>query len=412
MANQKIPTTDTVEDYTVEKTILSGAQFVSAILGSGAHLITAAAIPVFFRSPIISGSVVPPSTLTCEANSFNSSPRATITYQWKSDGVDINGETSITYDAVLSDIGAEITCFVTITNASGADTGLSNGLTMEAIVEAEMFEFDAYVIQGLNTPGRTDVNDIDMLIITGFANDDKIDVMEEEVTIVTGFGHPDKIDVNEGEAYGITGMGSSNKVDVNEADAYAVFLPIFLSDLVVLNGDAENSVMTDWTMDTGDVTSETTAAAGNPGDITLHREGLRFFVPDLLGQGVDSQMSQVVAIDSGDYTDVDTGRCYVLTDFLHQSNQGYDHLEITLQALNGAMSVIGTATTVVASNPEGDTFPRSFGWMRENTDNEPLSLPTLTRHVKLIVLFKAHATLGGDNSVYADDFHMKLVKTR
>jgi len=196
-------------------------------------------------------------------------------------------------------------------------------------------------------------------------------------------------------------MTGDTKIDVDEADAYAMFLPTILTPLVVVNGDAENSVMTDWTMDTNTVTSETTA----PGYSTSYREGLRFFVPEQLGQGVDSQMHQVIDIPAGDYTDVDTGLCYCVARFIHMSDEGYDKLVVTLDALDAGDAVL--ETTVYSPDP-GPTNE----WMRDSTVEDPLNLPTLTRKVKLTVLFDAHASSGSAvNSVYADAFTIELMKT-
>jgi hypothetical protein len=159
--------------------------------------------------------------------------------------------------------------------------------------------------------------------------------------------------------------------------------------------------MTDWTMDTNTVTSETTA----PGYSVDYREGLRFFVPEQLGQGVDSQMSQVIVIPGGDLTDVDTGRCYCVARFLHMSDEGYDKLVITLEALNAADGVLATTVYSPAAGP-------TDGWMVDSTVDDPLNLPTLTRKVKITVLFDAHASSGtAVNSVYADDFTIELMKT-
>jgi hypothetical protein len=117
-------------------------------------------------------------------------------------------------------------------------------------------------------------------------------------------------------------------------------------------------------------------------------------------------MSQSIEIPTGDLTDIDTGRCYCVAYVQHDSEEGRDHIEITLEALNAALGVIGTANHVFLSNPSG------HAWAHDNTLDNALSIPTLTRHVKITVLFKAHDTLGGpDNNGYLDDIRLKLMKT-
>lgn len=425
MANQRIPTTDAVEDLTPEKIILSGTAFQSAILGPGAYRITADAAPIFYRDPIISGpfvlgELVAPPLLTCEANSFTSSPRATIIYQWKRDGVDIVGATSITYTTVFDDIGTTSTCEVTITNPSGSDTRISNGIVITAQIPTILGELDAMMLTGMSDPGRAtvstgeiciisgvehfmkiDINEADVYITMGIPNLVKLDINEADLYAVTGSAAPSKIDILEADAYGLTGFVSVDKIDVDEADAYAMWVPINLDNLVVLNGDAENANMSDWTMDIGNVQSVTTA----PGVSGSNREGARFFKADSLGQGVDSQMSQEITIPAGDLTDIDLGRCYAIARVIHDSNIALDHIEIKLEAINATPAVIGTATHIFSSNPTGDD------WQVDSTLDNPLSIPTLTRTIKITVLFKADDVSGGpDNNGYLDDIVIELLK--
>lgn len=425
MANQRTPTTDAVEGLTAEKIILSGTAFQSAILGPGAYLIAADAAPSFYRDPIISGpfvlgELVAPPLLTCDAQSFTSSPRATITYQWKRDAVNIGGETSITYTTVLADIGTNITCEATITNASGADTGLSNGIDVIARVPSDIFELDIMPLLGMSDPNRTTVNAGDIFIISGLEhtmkidmteadqyvllgipNDVKVDINELDIYAVSGSACPDKIDVDEASVYGITCFASADKIDIDEGGAYAMWAPINLDNLVVPNGDAELVSMADWTMDIGAVTSVTTA----PGVSSSNRGGARFFKADSRGLGVDSQMSLEITIPAGDLTDIDTGRCYAIVYCRHDSQEALDHIEITLEAINATPAVIGTATHVFTSNPINKP------WRFDNTQDNPLSIPTLTRVIKIIVLFKANDASGGpDNNGYLDDLVIELLK--
>lgn len=390
MGNQATPVIDAVQDRHIEKVILSGSPFVSAILGSGAYRISEATTPLFFRDPIISGHIVPPSILTCEGQSFTSSPRAVVTYQWKSDTVDIDGETNETYLSKVNDLGAQITCEVTITNGSGFDIVLSNQILMEPVTENYLYQFDAYAINGLNAPGRQDMNELDMYIIAGMP-------------------HDMKVDLNQCEFHIITGMQGYNNMTTAELEGMPLFLPEFLAILSLLNGDAENSVMDDWTMDDGNVQS-VSSAAGFWDDLHNYQEGARFFKADNLGQGVSSTMSQVIAIDVGDEADVDTGRCYVDCSWIHQSEEGEDSIEVTMEALNAASGVLNTETTVSPINPLGQFNGRWKGWMRDTNANEILHLPTLTRFVKISILFSNNGIGASANGAYADDFQINLLK--
>ena len=425
MSNQKPPVIDAVQDRYAEKIILSGSPFISAIFGHGAYGITAAAIPVFLRDPIITGETImgdptAPTTLTCEAQSFSSSPRAVLTYQWKRDTVNITDETSITYTTVLGDVGTEITCEATATNGSGSDIEISNGITVIALVPSEIFQLDIMPIQGLANLERIDVMSATITVVSGMTHVEKIDTNDLSLFAMTGWASIDSIDVNDNHAMAITGFASleaavvSNNdvmviqgfvslesIMVFENEAYAMFLPTLLTPLVVVNGDAELVSMAAWTMDTNTVTSETSA----PGSSVTNREGLRFFVPEQLGQGVDSQMHQVIVIPGGDLTDIDTGLCYCVVRFIHMSDEGFDKLVITLEALNAADGVLATKVYSPAAGP-------TDRWLVDSNSDDPLSVPTLTRKVRITVLFDAHASSGtAVNSVYADDFQIELMKT-
>jgi hypothetical protein len=157
--------------------------------------------------------------------------------------------------------------------------------------------------------------------------------------------------------------------------------------------------MTGWTTDTGTVTSVTTA----PGDVTVNREGSYFFYPAALGQGVDSQISQVINVAVADETAIDVGRCYAIARFMQITHdQTYDFLTITLEALNAADGSLGTISENIPVTP-------GSGWHKTGMDI-PLSLPTLTRKVKITILFDANALGSVANSVYIDDISIDILE--
>jgi hypothetical protein len=380
MAYQPIPVTDAVQDRTTEKTIFSGSPFVSSILGTDAYKITPASAPVYYRSPVISGGLAPPSVLTCEAESYNASPRGTVTYQWKKDTVNITDETNPTYNTVLGDIGSTITCEVTATNPSGFDTEISNGLVMQAVTNTYIYELDIMPIGGLSGFGRMDINNAD-------------------VHLIGGINVPTAETMTSADAIILTGIAQEDSMHTTESESYAITYPEVLSAMTILNGDAENSVMTDWTMDTGNVQSVTTAT-GVP---SIGRIGSRFFKADDLGLGVDSQMSQEVAINAADYTDVDAGECYIIFSYRDASDEGFDKITVTLEAIDSGVTVLATAVY----NPGAGPWDR---WRLNHNFVNPFSIPTLTRKVKITVLFDARTTGSAANDAYADEFHFDLMK--
>jgi len=213
MAHQPTPSVNTVLDHTTEKIILSGTRFISSMFGEDQG-ITAAAIPVFYRNPIISGTVTYGSTLSCEPYSYNASPRGTITYQWKLDTVNITDATSQTYVTVIGDIDGSVTCEVTVTNPSGADVATSNAIVVSDILPIVVNEFDIYPINGLASVGR-------------------IDVVAENLLVVLGVPVVGAETITEMDTYIIQAIAMPDSIYVNDAEIYAMFLPTLLTPLVV-----------------------------------------------------------------------------------------------------------------------------------------------------------------------------------
>ena len=82
--------------------------------------------PVNQVPPTISGGNLVGDSLTVSVGSWNSLDPITYTYQWKRDGVDIFGETGVTYTTTVLDEVSYITCVVTATNINGFNSISSN----------------------------------------------------------------------------------------------------------------------------------------------------------------------------------------------------------------------------------------------------------------------------------------------
>lgn len=89
--------------------------------------------PANTASPVVSGSVIAGSVLSTTDGTWTGTPSPTFTYQWKSDGANITGQTSSTYTTVSGDSTHTIACAVTATNAAGSASANSSG---EVIVSA------------------------------------------------------------------------------------------------------------------------------------------------------------------------------------------------------------------------------------------------------------------------------------
>lgn len=85
--------------------------------------------PMNVINPTISGTTTTGNTLTVTDNgTWIGDLPITYTYQWLRNGVDIIGEVNSTYLLTVSDIGTNIRCRVTATNACGFADATSNGL--------------------------------------------------------------------------------------------------------------------------------------------------------------------------------------------------------------------------------------------------------------------------------------------
>jgi hypothetical protein len=84
--------------------------------------------PVSQTAPAISGTAVRGDTLTCSNGTWTNSPTS-FAYQWLRNGTAIPGATNATYTLVEADVGTQITCRVTASNAGGSNTRTSAAVT-------------------------------------------------------------------------------------------------------------------------------------------------------------------------------------------------------------------------------------------------------------------------------------------
>jgi hypothetical protein len=113
-------------------------------------------IPVNTTAPLITGSAVQGSILSCTNGAWTNSP-SSYSYQWKSNGTNITGATSNTYTTVSGDIGNTITCVVTATNSAGSASATSSNsivvtspsVSVAGLVGMNMAEDQWYTFQNL-----------------------------------------------------------------------------------------------------------------------------------------------------------------------------------------------------------------------------------------------------------------------
>jgi len=86
--------------------------------------------PVNVVAPVVSGTAVIGQTLTTTDGTWTGTTPITYTYQWQRNGSPILGATSSTYLLVYADVGTNVRCVVTATNAIGSASANSNAITV------------------------------------------------------------------------------------------------------------------------------------------------------------------------------------------------------------------------------------------------------------------------------------------
>lgn len=94
----------------------------------------AAAAPAFLREPTITGALKVGAALRCEVtpDMYIGAPEPSVLRQWKADGVDMPGEIDTFLTTLPADAGVSLTCFVTLTNASGSVTTTTTAVLVVA----------------------------------------------------------------------------------------------------------------------------------------------------------------------------------------------------------------------------------------------------------------------------------------
>ena len=139
---------DTMISCDVTSTNASGSDTATAdAVGPIVGVPTAPSVAV---AGTIDGDLNEGFVLTLTPTVWNGYPAPSVAIQWKRNGVAISGATAFTYTTVSADAGTTITCTETATNASGSDSGTSNGLG--PIIAAPAYETEATTLFARMSP--------------------------------------------------------------------------------------------------------------------------------------------------------------------------------------------------------------------------------------------------------------------
>lgn len=374
----------------INPSIMEGERFYPTLLGPGAAIPIVRYAPTFLVDPSITGDFKIPSVLTCNPGVIDASPQATIFYQWQADGVDIPGETTNKFTTSLELDKVEITCDVDAVNILGVDSGSSNGITAEIVEPIVNHENVYFALTGLNQEMQQNAMTEKTMVITGASTIERLDVQQDIVYMGSGMWVETRTDTNSATVAMMTGLNAPNRDETLGHEAYVIWQPTYLGDLAIVNPGAETGDLTGWTIDYGGVQAVTSATGAGA------ENGAYFFKGDDLGQEVNSQMSQVTAVDPTIESDIDTGDVLYSFTFRHDSSAARDRLQVVLEFLDASDNVLDTYDTsqfILTAN---------LSWTVAYT--ELLPVPALTRKVKITCTFIALYQTW--NNGYIEDFNV------
>lgn len=135
---------------TITATNSSGSANAAA---EGVLVFIPATLPSNTAVPVISGTPILGSTLSCSTGSWTGYPTPTYAYQWKRNGTNINGATSSTYTVNANDSeGDALSCAITATNVAGSVSATSASVAVVVPTEAPV-NISAPVLSGAPNVG-------------------------------------------------------------------------------------------------------------------------------------------------------------------------------------------------------------------------------------------------------------------
>jgi hypothetical protein len=160
---------DDTASMTVTVTATNASGSASATSAATATVTGVATAPSNVVAPIIAGTAQATFTLSVSSpGTWNGYPAPTYAYQWKSAGVNVGGATSSSYVLQNSDVGNNVTCAVTASNASGSASATSNALGPVAAAPSYETEAAALFARGtFDAPHKTAINNWFVAVKTG-----------------------------------------------------------------------------------------------------------------------------------------------------------------------------------------------------------------------------------------------------
>ena len=394
----------------INPSILEGVNFYPSILGPDAAVQVVRYAPTFLVQPSISGSFKIPSVLTCNPGVIDASPKPDLFYQWRSDGVDIPGETGITLTTVLAFDAHELTCEVTAVNPLGVAVGVSNGITAERVEPIINEEHVYFGVSGLDQDLQQNMMRDEIAMVSGMWHADRFDTelgvvfagtglwvegrLDNEthmINAITGLGSEQRLYADTPPVAALSGLGAETRQDVEEHEIYTIWQPVYVQDLPILNGDAELG-LAHWTNEVGNLTLR--SSSPNP------VQGTQYFMGGW--QEASTIAYQDIVLPASVLTDVDNGNSFLGGYWQCASYARVDHFGLTFECLDAGGVSLGLQT-LHALSKHGT---RHQVW--EPSFADPVAILPLTRTIRLKLNFALYS--GNNSDGYVDDIHLTLWK--
>lgn len=177
--------TNAINSLKILPSILEGNFLYSSLYQPKQGNVIIKTAPVLLNAPLITGDNIIPAVLSCSTGVWSASPSPVYTYKWFADTIEIPTETNSTLITDLSLFEKVITCEVTATNSAGAAFSLSsNSITMAALEDFILSEFNFLTITGLPFDDTETVYSLEVAIIQGTAKEGMFELTDTNIYII------------------------------------------------------------------------------------------------------------------------------------------------------------------------------------------------------------------------------------
>lgn len=370
----------------INPSIMEGQFAVPALLGKRSAVPLERYSPVNLIAPSISGDFKIPSLLTCNPGVWDAAPSPDYLFQWRANGVDIDGQTSNTLTTYLELDTFTIDCVVTAVNNQGFETAVSNSILVEIVLPIRLEEQSYGIITGLNQEGQQDMNVFRTAVVSGMWVEDVLTMMGTTWPVISGLYVDDRLDLLDHTVYTTVGLGRDEALMNYDMDLYVTEFYEYVDSFTIPNNDAEQGLL-NWTVQTGVLGIRT--GSPSPANGTQYWFG---------GDVASTVAYQDITLPVAHEALVDSNDAFARLSWLQSSFDTRDQATVTLEFFDAASGILGSVT------PYALFASAEQVWRRYSPDL--IQIPPLTRTIRIYMRF--NRTSGTNNDGYVDDIQLDL----